>query len=84
MAFNWDNDGLDLGVDYTDIPIQYIALQLGMERDNAYAPCLVRVLPNFCTIQYVTADISSFLLHLGRREKNTPSLHCVCCRVHFS
>ena len=46
MAFNWDNDGLDLVVDYTDIPIQYIALQLGMERDNAYASCLVRVLPN--------------------------------------
>ena len=27
-----------------------------MERDNAYASCLVRVLPNVCTIQYVTAE----------------------------
>ena len=73
MVYNLGNKGLDICVDYTDTPIQYIALQLGMERDNAYASCLVRVLPNVCTIQYVTADISSFLLHLGRKEKNTPS-----------
>ena len=37
LVYNLGNEGLDICVDYTDTPIQYIALQLGMERDNACA-----------------------------------------------